>query len=281
MGLRFSHAICDGLGAAQFLNAVGEIACGRTNLGVSPVWHRDFIPPPPPLHRRANDVISPPFPPVFPGYKLEHLSFDIPSDLIERFKHEFHASTGEICSAFEVIAACFWKLRTEAIDLRENTEVKLVFFANCRHLVNPPLPVGFYGNCFFPVKISAGSHEIAKEKSVFDVVKLIKQAKAKLPEEFAKFVNGDGDGDDPFAPAVAYTTLFLSEWGKLGFNQVDYGWGPPLHVAPIPGLSIVPAGIVGSMPLPKKGVRLMTWCVEDTHRQLFQDLMTNYPNIYI
>ncbi|KAG7566679.1 Transferase [Arabidopsis suecica] len=102
---------------------------------------------------------------------------------------------------------------------------------------------------------------------------MIKRAKAKLPEEFEKFVNGDGD--DPFAPEVGYNTLFLSEWGKLGFNQVDYGWGPPLHVAPIQGLSIVPAGIVGSMPLPKKGVRLMTWCVEETHCQLFDDLMTN------
>lgn len=42
----------------------------------------------------------------------------------------------------------------------------------------------------------------------------------RRPGEFEKFVNGVGD--DPFTPAVGYNTMFLSEWGKLGFNQVDY-----------------------------------------------------------
>jgi len=81
------------------------------------------------------------------------------------------------------------------------------------------------------------------------------------------------NGEDPFAPPLIYTTLFISEWGRLGFNQVDYGWGPPVHIVPIQGSSIIPVGIVGSLPLPKKGIRLMTWCVEEVHRQPFIDQM--------
>ncbi|CAL1353713.1 unnamed protein product [Linum trigynum] len=38
---------------------------------------------------------------------------------------------------------------------RSHVEVQLLFFANCRQLLDPPLPDGFYGNYFFPVKVTA------------------------------------------------------------------------------------------------------------------------------
>ena len=37
IGLIFCHTICDGLGAAQFLNAVGEIARGLEHPSTTPV----------------------------------------------------------------------------------------------------------------------------------------------------------------------------------------------------------------------------------------------------
>ena len=130
------------------------------------------------------------------------------------------------------------------------------------------MPKGFYGNCFFPITIAAPC-ELLKQASTIEVVKLIQEAKTKLPLDFAKFKDDDylRNGQDPFAPLLGYTTLFISDWGRLGFNEVDHGWGPPIHMVPIPGSAIIPVGIVGSLPLPKKGIRLMTWCVEDGHRQ--------------
>jgi hypothetical protein len=155
--------------------------------------------------------------------------------------------------------------------------VKLVFFANCRHLINPPLPKGFYGNCFFPVTTTASCESLRKAPNIFEVVKLIQEAKAKLPLEFVKYLKGEhikgGDKieEDPFAPTPNYATLFMSEWGRLGFDNVDYQWGPPVHVVPIQGSSIVPAGIMRSLPLPNRGIRLVTWCVEEAHRLPFID----------
>ncbi|OMO64103.1 Transferase [Corchorus capsularis] len=210
-----------------------------------------------------------------PDNQLEYVNVDITIDQVNQLKQEFHEKTGQTCSAFEIVAANFWSLRTRAVNFEPNTEVRLLFFANCRQLLDPPLPKGFYGNCFFPVTITAPS-ELLKQASILEVIKLIQEAKAKLPVEFAKFKNGDylKNGKDPFAPTLGYTTLFISEWGRLGFNQVDYGWGPPVHMVPIPGSGIIPVGIMGSLPLPKKGIRLMTWCVEEGHRQPFLDLMT-------
>ncbi|KAG6648104.1 acyl transferase 5 [Carya illinoinensis] len=274
IGLTFCHSICDGLGAAQFLNAVGELANGVGHLSTPPVWHRDFFPPPPEQLKAPASLNLPPLLPPLPHYRLEHANVDIPLDCIKQLKLEFQQSTGKPCSSFEIVAAQFWSCRTRAINLKQDTELKLVFFANCRQLLDPPLPDGFYGNCFFPVTITTSSDSLA-QASITDVVKLIQDAKANLPVEFAKYMKGDfvKEGGDPFAPPLAYTTLFISEWGRLGFNQVDYGWGPPVHIVPIQGSSIIPVGIVGSLPLPKKGVRLMTWCVEDAHRQPFLNQM--------
>jgi hypothetical protein len=277
IGLIFCHTICDGLGAAQFLNAVGELAKGAEHLSTIPVWQRDFFPPPP-EEAKLTAPVNPPPPPPIPNYRLEHANVDITLDQINQLKQEFHQSTGQKCSSFEIVAAKFWSCRTRAINWKQNTQLTLVFFANCRQLLDPPLPNGFYGNCFFPVTITAWSDSLAGA-SVNDVVGMIQEAKATLPTAFGKYmkaVKGESveeDGDDPFAPPVAYTTLFISEWGRLGFNQVDYGWGAPVHIIPIQGSSMIPVGIVGSLPLPNKGVRLMTWCVEEPHRQHFLDQM--------
>ncbi|KAK8711429.1 hypothetical protein V6N13_146711 [Hibiscus sabdariffa] len=274
IGLIFCHTICDGLGSAQFLNAVGELARGIEHLSVAPVWQRDFFPTP---TRQANvgQLANLPMPPPMPGNPLEHVSIDISLDEINQLKKEFHESTGQTCSAFEIVAANFWRQRTRAISFKPGTEVRLLFFANCRQLVDPPLPKGFYGNCFFPITITAPC-DLLEQTSAIDVIKLIQEAKTKLPSEFAKFKKGDylRDGKDPFLAPLGYSTLFISEWGRLGFNQVDYGWGPPVHMVPIPGSSIIPVGIMGSLPLPKKGARLMTWCVEKDHSQPFTHLMT-------
>lgn len=165
------------------------------------------------------------------------------------------------------MAACFWRSRTRAV-YNNDQEVKLVFFANCRQMVEPPLPKGFYGNCFFPVRISGWSREIG-EASINEVVKLIQEAKSRVGREFGEYISQKQKESDPFAPPLEYSTLFISEWGRLGFNQVDYGSGPPVHVVPIQGSPVIPVGIVGSLPLPRKGIRLMTWCVQEPHRLNF------------
>ncbi|WVZ07577.1 hypothetical protein V8G54_020923 [Vigna mungo] len=269
IGLIFCHSICDGLGAAQFLNAVGELARDLEKPSIEPVWHRNFFP----SSQTPQQTALPPtplVPPQMPEYKLQHANIDMPLDQINRLKREFQQVTGLNCSTFEIVAAACWSSRTRAIRFEPNTELKLVFFANCRQLLDPALPNGFYGNCFFPVTITA-SCESLRNATTVGVVKLIQEAKAKLGVEFHKYLNGEhlNNGEDPFAPPLTYTTMFVSEWGRLGFNHVDYQWGPPVHVVPIQGSSIIPVAIVGSMPLPKKGIRLMTWCVEEAHRVPF------------
>ncbi|XP_042475621.1 acyl transferase 5 [Macadamia integrifolia] len=275
MGLIFCHSICDGLGAAQFLSAVGELARGLHHPSVAPVWCREALATTAPQVYATGKANPPPPLPFLPDYQLKHATMDITPDQINQLKHEFQESTGQTCSTFEIVAARMWSRRTKAINLEKDAKVTLVIFANARQLLHPPLPKGFYGNCFFPVTITVSSEKVS-QASHAEVVKLIQESKSMLPIEFTKWINGNSVGDvDPFAPPLAYTTMFISEWGRLGFNQVDYGWGPPVHMIPIQGSSIIPVAIVGTPPKPKKGIRLMTWSVSGPHLQNFLEQMLN------
>ncbi|KAL5700619.1 spermidine dicoumaroyl transferase [Ranunculus cassubicifolius] len=261
MGVTFCHSICDGMGAAQFLNTVGEFARGFSHPSIAPVWHREAIPARVGLAHAVETAIPPPL----SCNKLEHASIDISLDQIKNLKNQFMEMTGHYCSTFDVVAASLWRERSRAIILEKEDPVKLVFFGNTRKFLNPPLPEGYYGNCFFPVTVTATSGWLI-EASNAEIVKLIKEAKARLPNEFTKWVNNKELGDeDPFCSPLKYTSLYISEWGGLGFNMIDYGWGRPVHVVPIQGPSIMPIGIIGSPPMPKTGIRLMTWCVESPH----------------
>ncbi|KAL6008847.1 hypothetical protein ACLOJK_022073 [Asimina triloba] len=272
VGLEFSHAMSDGLGSAQFLNAVGELARGLDKPSAAPVWLREALPPSPKPARALLE--SKPAP---PSYKLEQMNVDLSLDYVDRLKREFLAQTGGTCSAFEAIAASVWRFRTRAAAaaLEAEADVRLVFFANVRELVNPPLPQGYYGNCFFPVNVNVSSRWLAAATNA-DVVRLIQEGKAKLPAEFGQWMAGDyvGHAADPWAPPLSYSTLFVSEWARLGFRTVNFGWGPPINFIPIQQSNIIPVCVLGSPTLPAKGLRLMTWCLEEDHLGAFHDQFT-------
>lgn len=116
VGFRFSHAVADGPGAAQFMTAVGEIARGRAGPSVKPAWGREAIPSPP-----AAAPVGPL--PVPTELRLQYLAMDISTDYIEHFKARFLEQAGHRCSAFEVLIAKAWQARTRAARFAPGTPV--------------------------------------------------------------------------------------------------------------------------------------------------------------
>ncbi|KAJ8636231.1 hypothetical protein MRB53_010498 [Persea americana] len=294
MGLEFSHCLCDGMGAAQFLNALGESARGLQFPTIPPAWCREALPAP----LLAAVTVPPPPPPIeVPDGPLELANIDISPEFIAILKRQFLEIAGKPCSTFEALAARVWRCRAQAIshnnssataDKNLNGEnTTLLFFSNTRRLVDPPLPTGFYGNCIFPVTISLPL-EMLKRANQVETVKLIQEAKAKLPNQFTEWLartkrhDHDGNDDgyvDPFAPPpdLSSDMLFAGEWGRLGFGDVDYGWGPPVHLVPVHYSSTMPLWIMSFPPAPRKGVRLVTWCVDRSHLSTFRQLLTDQP----
>ncbi|VAH01952.1 unnamed protein product [Triticum turgidum subsp. durum] len=96
VGLISVHTIADGLGAGQFINAVGDYARGLPKPRVSPVWARDLIPDPPRM---------PAPPPKLELLDLRESTVDLTPDHIAKAKSDFFVSMGQRCSAFDVCVA--------------------------------------------------------------------------------------------------------------------------------------------------------------------------------
>ncbi|KAK9161423.1 hypothetical protein Syun_007764 [Stephania yunnanensis] len=289
VGVIVNHSLCDGIGFSQVLNAVKELAMGLKRPTVDPVWLRDS----PSLNvLRSKPNKPPPPPPLMPHYKqLQFALFDIPAHVTDHLKKEFSQySPGKTCTTFEAISAILWRSRTRAVNLPDTTVVKLLFYANIRHLLNPPMPKGFYGNCIFPVTVTASSGWL-KETSTGEVIKLMMETKAMLPAKLNKWVynnyNGDDDDDvvdEPmFIAPPDYATLCLSgieRFSKGSKDQLE--WGHLFHAFPV-GLSeyhTSPFAFLCSPPSPKTGICLKSWCVEDSHLPALHDelknLLTNF-----
>ncbi|KAJ1259751.1 hypothetical protein BS78_10G180200 [Paspalum vaginatum] len=258
VGLRTNHAVADGTGAAQFLNAVGDLARGLPEPRVKPVWGRDRFPDP--------DIKPGPLPEL-PVLALEYIAFDFPASYLGSVKSQYAAHTGgKICSGFDVVIAKLWQCRTRAIDAAPGADVRLCFFASVRHVLK--LEPGYYGNAIFPVKVSAPAEKVAAS-SVVELVGMVREAKRRMAEECLSWAEGRTGGRDPFQMAFNYESVYVSDWSKLGFNDVDYGYGTPMSAGPLVNCDLIASVIVMRAPAPLAGTRLLASCVTKEHADDF------------
>ncbi|KAJ4752048.1 Acyl transferase 5 [Rhynchospora pubera] len=132
---------------------------------------------------------------------------------------------------------------------------------NVRELLHHKLPAsgGFYGNCYYIMRVSADSERVVNS-SIVEIVEMIKDGKKRLPLEFARWAKGELKLD-PYQITSDYNTLLVSDWTRLGFAEVDYGWGPPTNVVPLTNLDYIATCIRVKPWAHMPGARLITQCV--------------------
>ncbi|KAM0830943.1 hypothetical protein ACQ4PT_065883 [Festuca glaucescens] len=264
VGISFSHTVFDGYGAARFLTAVGELARGLPAPSVAPVWDRHAIPDPP----------SPPPPPFFAvvtEFRLVTQVADISAESIERVKDEFKQAAGEGCSTFDAVTAVVFKCRALALAgaLPDGAEVRVSFPAGTRHLLRDVLPAvdGYYGNCVY-LGCVARTSRAARESALAELVGAVREAKEAVAAGFADWRRGVYRYDVP----LDYSTAILSDASRLGFDEVDYGFGMPgFYTYPHDDQANFAATLlVVRPPAPRRGgVRVLIRCVEEPHAAMF------------
>ncbi|KAG8064094.1 hypothetical protein GUJ93_ZPchr0004g39178 [Zizania palustris] len=272
VGVTWNHGLADGFGLAQFLRAVGELARGLPSPSVVPVRYDESLPDIPQLADLLREPAA--------GFNLKPVDFSycdvvIPWSFIRRVKAEFISRVaGRRCSVFEVVTAAIWQSRTRAIDVHRRRGggalAPLAFTANVRKHVGAK--DGYYGNCITHQLVAATGDAVA-DGDIVDVVKLINDAKERIPELLAtKQLAAAVDNDVLVEALCGYRALYVSSWGGIGLDGVDFGGGTPARVMPNMEVKMVPT-CAPCLPCSRKhgdGVNAIASCVTDEHLDVFQ-----------
>ncbi|GLJ11812.1 hypothetical protein SUGI_0177670 [Cryptomeria japonica] len=222
--LLLNHIMTDSKGLIQFLTALGEIAMGASGPSIPPVWEREMLKP------RLKPSIN------FPHYEydqvprqimtaneMSHASFFFGPKEIASLKRQVPQKT----PTFEVLSGCLWRVRTRALNMAADKEVRFIFPIDVCSKFEPPLPHGYYGNSFTFASAKTTVREVAN-KPLSYAVELINRAKTMVNNEYMKSVIDLMEVKG--RPHITLLRSFVvSDMTKLRFGDVDFGWGKAVY----------------------------------------------------
>ncbi|KAL0330982.1 UNVERIFIED_CONTAM: Methanol O-anthraniloyltransferase [Sesamum angustifolium] len=231
LAIRFNHVISDALGSLQFVTTMSEMAKGAPTPSILPVWKRELL-----TARNPPHVTH-----AHPEYEVEGKSI-IPSSLNDKNLVRRTFSFGpkeikairenlpaEVCSAsrFDLITACLWRSHTRAIQFDPDDDVRIMCMVNVGGKNCLDLPSGYYGNAIIcPAKVSKA--KILCESPLSYAIKLVKEARRQATPDYSRSTI-DFIATKERPKLTSPWNFLVSDTSKVGFDEVDFGWGNPIY----------------------------------------------------
>ncbi|GFQ04539.1 omega-hydroxypalmitate o-feruloyl transferase [Phtheirospermum japonicum] len=230
IGMSVNHILLDGLSAKAFTeNLASQAFDDDKPLATIPCLDRRL------LAARSPPRVSSPHPasgpPVF-DCKKEELDFKVfklsPSD-IGFLKDKAKTEASARISSFNVVASLVWRCKALSYEPDNKERVStLLNVIDLRSRLDPPLLSSYCGNALLVAYASAKCGDI--EKLPFgEVVKMVSEGPGRVTDEYARSVI-DWLEINRGLPCGEY---MVSSWLRLGFEQVVYPWGKPVHSGPV------------------------------------------------
>ncbi|MED6218953.1 hypothetical protein PIB30_031293 [Stylosanthes scabra] len=248
IGIGASHVVCDGFGVSQFLHAVIELARGKSEPSIKPVWDR---------HRLMGSITKTPLPspidnhsaavsPYLPTTTLIHECFKVDGESIKKlktsltkelFNNQNNIKTmNEIVTNFEALSSYIWRAKAKALKLNYDGKTMLGILVGARRHVDPPLPEGYYGNAIVDANVVLTVKELV-EKPLSEVVKHIKEIKkvAFTRNYIVDSINTLETKEQDYNVEGIGAYFNLTDWKHLGFMEnMDFGGNVLVNFLPAP-----------------------------------------------
>ncbi|XP_041023038.1 spermidine sinapoyl-CoA acyltransferase [Juglans microcarpa x Juglans regia] len=239
LGAAIHHSLCDGLGATQFFNAMAELARGANRVSVGPVWDRaSLLGPrkPPRVEAPVHEFLT--LDKGFSPYSQAKIGpvvrewIPVRDKCLDRFKTVLFERSGSKFTTFEALGAFIWRAKVKASGVPGDEQVKFAYSINMRKQVEPPLPIGYWGNGCVAMYVQLSAEELL-DKPIWETADLIRKSKSKATDEYVRsFIDFQelhyGDGI-----TVGKGVSGFTDWRHLGHSTVDFGWGGPVTVLPL------------------------------------------------
>ncbi|KAI5388842.1 hypothetical protein KIW84_074484 [Lathyrus oleraceus] len=137
----------------------------------------------------------------------------------------------------EALGAYVWRSKVRALKLNNDGRTLFCLAVGVRHLMDPPLHEGYYGNAFVASNVVLKVKEL-NEKPLFEAVKLIKESKKlSMNKEYIRSSINMLEIMNRRKMKIEGTgaSLVLTDWRQLGLLQeVDFGWKGSVNIVPVP-----------------------------------------------
>ncbi|VVA92712.1 unnamed protein product [Arabis nemorensis] len=233
-----NHCLSDGIGTSQFLHAWAN-ANTNAHFPIRPFHSRHVLDPRHPprvthshpgFTRSTVDNNNS----TFDICKCLHSQPLIPTtltftpSLILQLKKTCAPSLK--CTTFEVLAAHTWRSWARSLDLPLAMVVKLLFSVNIRKKLTPELSQGYYGNGFVLACAESKVQDLVNG-NINHAVKAIQEAKERITDEYVRSTLDLLE--DKTVNTDVSCSLVISQWAKLGLEELDFGGGKPLYMGPL------------------------------------------------
>lgn len=264
-GTAVSHIVADGLGATHFVCEWARLARGdpleaspcldrrvlharrKTLAEKSPnvLRHVDFFPPLPTLMGRGDNSKEQNKEIIAKVLTLTKSQVDMLKMAANRETQ--HDRDKRPYGRFEAVAAHIWRCACKARELAREQVTAFSFSIDIRRLLDPPLPLRYFGNAtvvgvascqvgeLMSLRLSHACQKIreAKEKVTGDYV----WSMIEFLEEQRRFPTSCQDQgsevsiEDDFMMA-GNPNVMVSSWLNLPVRGIDFGWGKEIYMAP-------------------------------------------------
>ncbi|WOL09016.1 hypothetical protein Cni_G17769 [Canna indica] len=228
-----NHCVCDAIAAAQFLQAWGLFTSKPdAHLPMNAFHDRSILKPreplriefshpefssPPPQENLSDFILSQPLAPV---------SVTFTGAQVLRLKKQCEPSVK--CTSFEVLAWHIWRSWIKALEPPPSLRTKLLFSMSVRKKLEPELPNGYFGNGFIMACAETSVEELISSNSNCAIFKSLQEAKNRVDDGYVRSMI-DLLEERRVKPDMS-STLVISPLTKVGFEELDFGEGKPLHM---------------------------------------------------
>lgn len=249
LGISVHHAACDDA-STMHLVRTWAAAC-RLGLENDDGSEGAVLPPPPVLDRslvadpddllgktfaRMARLAPPPSPPPSQHEEKTPMvmaSFLLPRDQIYRIKQGAAVKADAKASSFVAASALAWVclLKSGSVGVAGAQRSHMLFSAECRSRLTPPLPVEYFGNCLRPCFVEADTADLVSGETADGVA----AAASAIGNAIRKIEQGVLEGAEGWLDMVLSVlperSMSVGGSPRHGvYETTDFGWGRPARV---------------------------------------------------
>ncbi|XP_044446851.1 putrescine hydroxycinnamoyltransferase 1-like [Triticum aestivum] len=234
LGSAIHHAAMDGSAVFHFLRTWSAFSRDGDRAMVNLPCHdrsRLCARDPPVVHPDALSIFSPKINlPPQPGPLVnEVVAFTLGKDQLSTLKH---ISGGDSVSTFSAVSAHLWQCMCLARQLPPDAATQLMFSANVRRIMRPPLPDGYFGNAIINLSVGDNVHAITSRELSY-IAQRIRDTHRRVNDELVHSAIdylelAKRDDERPATGNLPVTVIRVVSWLGMPSYDADFSWGRPL-----------------------------------------------------